>query len=185
MTAGLATFDYDGDGLIDIYFLNGRPLPGREGRQAAPETRSTETWAISSSARSPTRPAWATQASAWESRWPTTTTTAARIIYVSNFGPNVLYHNNGDGTFTDVTAKAGVGRGHKVGAGACFLDMDGDGNLDLYAANYVKFTYEHPATRSFGGYLRYPGPNEFDPQPGNLFRNNGDGTFSDVSVRPA
>ncbi len=103
-------------------------------------------------------------------------------LYVSNFGPNVLYHNNGDGTFTDVTAKAGVGRGHKVGAGACFLDMDGDGNLDLYAANYVKFTYEHPATRSFGGYLRYPGPNEFDPQPGNLFRNNGDGTFSDVSV---
>ena len=52
-------------------------------------------------------------------------------LYLNNFGPNVLYRNNGDGTFTDVTDEAGVENGDRVGAGTCFLDMDGDGDLDL------------------------------------------------------
>ena len=103
-------------------------------------------------------------------------------IYVSNFGPKVLYHNNGDGTFTDVTRQAGVADGDKVGAGACFLDMDGDGDLDLYVANYVDFSYETFKPKIFQGMHIYPGPMDFDPMRHTLFRNNGDGTFTDVSM---
>ena len=72
-------------------------------------------------------------------------------LYVSNYGENILYHNNGDGTFTDVTRKAGVARGHRVGAGACFLDYDNDGHLDLFAANYVKFSEEKPVVLTIRG----------------------------------
>jgi hypothetical protein len=102
-------------------------------------------------------------------------------IYVTNFGPNILFRNNGDGTFQDATSEAGVPSGHKVGAGACFFDMDADGDLDLYSANYVKFSYEKNPRRFVGGFMRYPGPMDFDADPDTLYRNNGDGTFDDVS----
>ncbi len=102
-------------------------------------------------------------------------------LYLSNYGQNILYHNNGDGTFTDVTAKAGVGRGRKVGAGACFLDYDNDGHLDLYAANYIKFSEEKPVVMTMGGQRVYAGPEHYRPETHNLFHNNGDGTFTDVS----
>ena len=105
-------------------------------------------------------------------------------IYVSNFGPNVLYQNNGDGTFSDVTAEAAVACGSKVGAGVCFLDMEGDGDLDLYCANYVRFNYEDDDKRKpllVGGFPQYRSPKEYEPEPDVLFRNNGDGTFADVS----
>ena len=182
VTTGLATFDYDGDGLIDIYFLNGRPLPGTKGDKPARNALYRNLGGFRF--REVTDEAGVADAGFGMGVAVADYDNDGRPdIYVSNFGPNVLYHNNGDGTFSDVTAQAGVGRGQKVGAGTCFLDIDGDGNLDLYAANYVKFSYDRPATRFFGGYLRYPGPNEFDPQPANLFRNNGDGTFTDVSVQ--
>jgi hypothetical protein len=103
-------------------------------------------------------------------------------LYLNNFGPNVLYRNNGDGTFTDVTAQAGVDSGQRVGAGACFLDMDADGDLDLYVANYVKFTHENHVPRTKLGYPIYGSPVDYQPEPDMLFRNNGDGTFTDVSV---
>ncbi len=78
-------------------------------------------------------------------------------LFVSNYGENILYHNNGDGTFTDVTRKAGVARGHRVGAGACFLDYDNDGHLDLFAANYVKFSEEKAGRDSpFAGTASIP-----------------------------
>jgi hypothetical protein len=102
-------------------------------------------------------------------------------LYVSNYGPNVLYHNNGDGTFTDVTATAGVGRGAKVGAGVVFLDIDLDGDLDLYVANYVKFTFENHVVHQVDGYPQYVGPRDYQPESHELFRNNGDGTFTDIS----
>jgi enediyne biosynthesis protein E4 len=103
-------------------------------------------------------------------------------IYVTNYGPNVLYHNNGDGTFTDVTAKAGVGD-PRWSTGAAFLDYNNDGHLDLYVANYLDFKPE--AKRSMvserEGYRYFPGPRDYDAEADTLYRNNGDGTFTDVT----
>jgi hypothetical protein len=103
-------------------------------------------------------------------------------LYVNNYGPNVLYHNNGDGTFRNVTDVAGVERGDTVGAGANFLDVDDDGLLDLFVANYVRFTYENHVTTVVRGAEWYAGPRDFPFQPNRLFRNRGEGTFADVTA---
>ena len=178
---GLALFDYDGDGDVDIYFLNGAPLHG---------TRMDP----------PPRNALYRNDGGWKF---TDVTTEAGVgdtgyglgvcvgdydndghpdIYLNNFGPNVLYRNNGDGTFADVTRQAGVANGDKVGAGACFVDIDGDGDLDLYVSNYIDFTFDKHQTRLVNGHPAYVGPMIYGPVPDTLFRNNGDGTFTDVSV---
>jgi len=102
-------------------------------------------------------------------------------IYVNNFGPNRLYRNNGNGTFRDVTAMAGVGNGNRVGAGTSFLDIDQDGDLDLYVANYLKFSYDTRVDRTSQGYAVYASPLDYKPDPDTLYRNNDDGTFTDVS----
>jgi len=179
--SGLATFDYDGDGKVDILFLNGAPLPG---------SRITP----------PPRNALYRNDGGWKF---TDVTQAAGLgdtsyhlgvcvgdydkdgdqdIYLNNFGPNILYRNNGDGTFTDVTRDAGVAVGNHVGAGACFLDMDGDGDLDLFVANYVGFTFQNHHMSYMSGFPAYVGPLHYPPTANVLFRNNGDGTFTDVSV---
>lgn len=181
VSAGLALFDYDGDGDVDIYFLNGAPLQGTK-YDTVPKNRLYRN----------------------EGNWRfTDVTDQAGVgdtgfglgvaagdydndgdldLYVNNYGPNVLYRNNGDGTFSDVTAQAGVANGHKVGAAANFLDMDNDGDLDLFVANYLDFTYENHLMRTSAGVPKYAGPMDFPPMSNDLFRNNGDGTFTDVSV---
>ena len=83
-------------------------------------------------------------------------------LYVSNFGPNVLYRNNGDGTFSDVTARPGVGRGQKVGAGVAFLDADQDGCLDLFVSNYVVSPLDRPV-------MSQPERRSHLPQPAGLY----------------
>ena len=180
VTAGLATFDYNGDGLIDIYFLNGAPLQGtrfeRPPRNAL--YRNDGEWRFTDVTD---------EAGVGDTGFGLGVAVADydndgdADIYVNNFGPNILYRNNGDGTFTDVTAAARVANGRKVGAGTCFLDADADGDLDLYVANYVKFTYENHVPRSMDGYPQYAGPKDYDPEPDVLYRNEGDGTFTDVS----
>ncbi|MGQ9576191.1 MAG: CRTAC1 family protein [Thermoguttaceae bacterium] len=182
IASGLATFDYDGDGLIDIYFLNGAPLQGTPWEGPPPRN--------------------ALYRNLGGFRFEDVTERAGvgdtgyglgvavgdydndgdPDLYVSNFGPKVLYRNNGDGTFTDVTRQAGVADGDQVGAGASFLDIDGDGDLDLYVANYVDFSYERYVPKYWYGFHIYPGPLDFDPLRDTLFRNNGDGTFTDVSM---
>jgi hypothetical protein len=102
-------------------------------------------------------------------------------LYLNNFGPNVLYRNNGDGTFTDVTAAAGVANGDRVGAGACFLDVERDGDLDLYVANYVRFTYDTHVPKTVDGYRWHVGPRAYPAVPDTLYQNRGDGTFADAS----
>jgi enediyne biosynthesis protein E4 len=101
-------------------------------------------------------------------------------IYVTSFGKNVLYHNNGDGTFTDVTAKAGVAAGGwSVSAG--FFDFDNDGRLDLFVTRYLDWTIE--ASKTCGAERpTYCPPGEFPSISNILYRNRGDGTFEDVSV---
>src|SRR3990172_6092086 len=180
VSAGLALFDYDGDGDVDVYFLNGAPLRGAKVDAAAKNAlyRNEGGWKFSDVSQ---------QAGVADTGYGLGVTVGDYDrdgdpdLYLNNYGPNVLYRNNGDGTFTDVTRKAGVANGHKVGAGAAFLDMDQDGDLDLYVANYVKFTYENHVLRKARGMPIYADPGDYEPWPDTLYRNNGDGTFTDVS----
>ena len=102
-------------------------------------------------------------------------------IYVTNFGKNTLYHNNGNATFTDVTAKAGVAAGG-WSASAGFFDYDNDGNLDLFVTRYLDWTSEKSKTCGRVADPMYCPPGEFPPTTNVLYHNRGDGTFEDVSA---
>jgi enediyne biosynthesis protein E4 len=182
VSAGLALFDYDGDGLVDIYFLNGAPLPGTPQPGSPPRNalyRNEGNWTF----RDVTE-----EAGVGDTGYGLGicvgdyNNNGHPDIYLNNFGPNVLYRNNGDGTFTDVTAEAGVANGDMVGAGACFLDINGNGHLDLFVSNYIDFTFDRHQTRYVSGHPAYVGPMVYGPVADTLFRNNGDGTFTDISV---
>ena len=100
-------------------------------------------------------------------------------LYITNYGRNTLYRNNGDGTFEDVTDEAGVGE-IGFGASAAFADVDHDGDLDIYVANYADLS-------SLSEYVKHTHPDRFPRdipgQPNTLYRNNGDGTFEDITER--
>ncbi|MGB6365559.1 MAG: VCBS repeat-containing protein, partial [Thermoanaerobaculia bacterium] len=99
-------------------------------------------------------------------------------LLVLNYGPNVFYRNNGDGTFADITAEAGLGD-PLWSVSAPWLDYDGDGDLDVYVANYLE--YDAGSFRSFYAAQGYPGPLAYRGQPDHLYRNDGDGSFSEVT----
>ncbi len=107
-------------------------------------------------------------------------------LYITNYGPNILYRNNGDGTFADVTTEAGVGD-PRWSTGATFGDYDNDGNLDLYVPNYLdydlrKLEAAKQNSIQYGQYVPSAlNPVVFDPQDNMLYRNNGNGTFTDVT----
>ncbi len=104
-------------------------------------------------------------------------------IYVNNFGKNELWRNNGDGTFSDVTDKAGVGD-PRLSVSSAFLDYDKDGWLDLYVANYLEFDPEkNRICHAPNGARDYCSPRIYEPQMDRLYRNRGDGTFEDVSIK--
>jgi hypothetical protein len=187
MTAGLATFDYDGDGAIDIYFLNGAPLPGYEVTGDPPQNalyRNLGNWLFEDVT---------IFAGVGDRSYGLGVAVGDynndgfQDIYSSNFGANILYRNNGDGTFTDMTEQAGVATGNnipaesKVGAGVCWLDIEGDGDLDIYCSNYMRFRFEDNVVPVIDGIPRYAGPKDFDPEADILFENAGDGTFRDIS----
>jgi len=100
-------------------------------------------------------------------------------LYVTNYGRNTLYHNNGNGTFEDVTEKAGVGCG-RWSTGAAFVDFDKDGRLDLFVGVYLEFDTKY---RLFYEADVYPGPLAYPAQASVLYHNNGDGTFTDVTAK--
>ena len=108
-------------------------------------------------------------------------------IYVTNYGQNRFYYNNGDGTFTDVTQKAGVGD-ERWGTSCAFLDYDLDGDVDLYVVNYMKFSIAENQRWETRGIRTYCSPTDqiagshFVSEPDILYRNNGDGTFTDVTA---
>jgi len=180
VSAGLALFDYDNDGDIDIYFLNGAPLKGTKVKVAPKNAlyRNDGNWKFTDVTE---------KAGVGDTGYGLGVTVGDYDndgdpdIYLNNYGPNVLYSSNGDGTFTDVTEKAGVGNGHNVGAGTCFLDMDKDGDLDLYVSIYFEYSYEKNVSLTTKGFAVYASPRYYTPLPDYLYRNNGDGTFTDVS----
>jgi hypothetical protein len=181
VAAGLALFDYDGDEDIDIYFLNGAPLQGAV-FDSPPRNalyRNDGNWSFTNvtdrSGLGDTGYGLGVTVGDYDND-------GDADVYLNNYGPNVLYRNNGNGTFTDVTKSARLGNGDKVGAGACFLDMDADGDLDLFVSNYLKFSYAIHVPHSMKGFPQYGSPLDYPAEPDTMYRNNGDGTFSDVSV---
>jgi len=180
VSAGLALFDYDGDGDIDIYFLSGAPLKGTEAeplpRNALYRNEGNWTFTDVTDPAGVGDPGYGLGVTAGDYD-----NDGDPDLYLNNYGPNVLYRNNGDGTFTDVSKEAGVDNGFQVGAGTCFLDMDKDGDLDLYVSIYLDFSYDKHVLTSSRGYPVYANPRFFKPMPDTLYRNNGDGTFTDVS----
>ncbi len=100
-------------------------------------------------------------------------------IYVCNYGANILYKNNGNGTFSNVTKKAGISGLDECSIGAAWFDYDNDGFLDIYVSNYLNFDPEYKYFYAPDG---FPGPMAYDSQPDYLYRNNGDGTFEDVTL---
>ncbi|MDB4777762.1 CRTAC1 family protein [Verrucomicrobia bacterium] len=181
VASGIATFDYDLDGNIDILFLNGAPLPGSP--EDTPSSgnalyRNQGDWKFTDKT---------TDAGLDDRRYHLGVCVGDYNndgfpdVFLSNFGPDILYRNNGDGTFTDVTLTAGVSNGNQVGAGASFLDIDADGHLDLFIANYCDFSIKEHKPRQINGHPAYAGPMMYGPVPDTLYRNNGDGTFTDFS----
>lgn len=183
MGGGVGLFDYDGDGDLDAYLVDGAALPGflseiparnrlyRNGGEASGWSFVDVTEA---SGTGHTGYGMGCAVGDYDNDGDVD-------LYVTNFGPNVLYRNNGDGTFTDVTEAAGVGD-PAWSSSAAFLDYDGDGDLDLYSLNYVQFTLEtNRLCPGPDGRPGYCSPDVYDGAFDVLYRNEGDGTFTDVS----
>ncbi|MBO0719827.1 MAG: CRTAC1 family protein [Blastocatellia bacterium] len=191
MGGGAALFDYNNDGLLDIFLVNSGNLavplaePERFGRSDRRCWNRLYRQNRDGSYSDVTEAAGL--AKAGEGNYGMGAATGDYDndgyvdLYVTSYGNNILYHNNGDGTFTDVTARAGVGAGGwSVSAG--FFDYDGCGRLDLFVTRYLRWDARH--NKVCGGERRtYCPPGEFPPMTNILYRNRGDGTFEDVSQR--
>ncbi len=195
MGAGVALFDYDGDGDLDIYLLQGTMLDPRKSLKQALFPPPRDHWPGHRLFRNEIIPSGKLQF--------TDVTEQSRLgfegygmgvavgdfdndghpdLYVTNVGSNILYRNNGDGTFADVTREAGLDE-VRWPTSAAFLDYDRDGNLDLFVANYVDFTVRgNISCYDKTGAQDYCNPAIYHSLPGRLFRNTGKGKFVDVTV---
>jgi hypothetical protein len=190
--SGVGLIDYDNDGWLDIYLVNGSTFNALDGKETPPHA------ALFHNNHDGTFTDVAAKAGVTNDRWGFGVAIADYDndgwpdIFVSNWGKNRLYHNNHDGTFTDVAEKAGVTLGN-WSAGATWGDYDGDGRLDLFVSGYVHFDRDnlpYPGTKAvslntceFKGVVVMCGPRGLQGEPDHLFHNNGDGTFTDVSVK--
>ena len=194
--SGVALFDFNNDGKLDILVLQGAPL-GTGKQSSLPNEPCTarlyrNDLVVNPDGTRNLRFTDVTEASGLCSRGYGMGVAVGDFnndgcvdVFMTHFGaPNQLFRNNCDGTFTDVTKKAGVaGNGH-WGASATFFDYDRDGFLDLYVANYVDYRIENNQKCYASTSARdYCAPSAYKPVPGILYRNRGDGTFEDVSVK--
>ncbi|QDV27765.1 CRTAC1 family protein [Aureliella helgolandensis] len=180
VVGALALFDFDDDGWIDVYLVNGAALPGTELVEPPKNRlyRNNGDWTFTDVTESAgvgdVGYAMGVVASDYDQDGDTD-------LLVSNYGENVFYINQGDGTFVESTNAVGLACGMRFGAGNAFYDMEGDGDLDLYCASYVDFDFKHHRTRTIAGKVFHVGPNDFPAAKDYVFANNGDGTFSDVT----
>ncbi len=190
--SGVALIDYDNSGWLSIYLVNGSTFDALDGKEEPPHA------ALFRNNHDGTFTDVAAQAGVTNDRWGYGVSVADYDndgwpdIYVGNYGKNRLYHNNHDGTFTDVAEKAGVALGN-WSPGSAWGDYDGDGLLDLYVTGYVHFDRDNlPLSGSkavgyancmYRGAAVNCGPRGLKGEPDHLFHNNGDGTFTDVTVK--
>src|SRR5271163_2510178 len=191
MPGGVALLDYNNDGLLDIFFVNGgritSPMQTPENFDRHDPRYWNRLYRQNKDGSFTDVTEQAGLANAGDGNYGMGVAVGDYDndgypdLFVTNYGKNILYHNNGDGTFTDVTAKAGVaGGGWSVSAG--FFDYDNDGKLDLFVTRYMDWDTKH--SKDCGGnYHTYCPPEEFPATTSILYHNNGDGTFTDVSQR--
>jgi len=187
MLAGVAVFDYDGDGYPDIYFVNGAGMPSliKEGPQFRNRLfrnnhNMTFTDVTDQAGLAGVGYGEGVAVGDYDND-------GHPDLFISNVDKNHLFHNNGNGTFTDVTDKAGVGgasyEGRKMwSTAAAWLDYNNDGKLDLFVSNYCRWdpATEKPCLQN--GAYTFCNPRAYGPLPHTLYRNNGDGTFTDVTA---
>src|SRR3954454_17361012 len=173
-TGGTGFLDFDNDGLLDIFFVAG--APGSQcglyrnlgkGRFENVSTRAGIT----------KLPFYGMGVAAADYD-----NDGYTDLYITGYPSSALYHNNGNGTFTEVTAEAGVANKGEWGASAAWFDYDRDGRLDLFVANYVEFSYSDAKNCEFAGERTYCAQTEYTGSRSRLFHNDGNGTFSDVSA---
>jgi hypothetical protein len=190
MGSGAALFDYDNDGRLDIFLVNGAPLSDPTPKGTIPEKSGAKYWN-----RLYHQKADGTFEDVTERAGLQGTGYGMGVavgdydndgyedLYVTAYGGNKLYHNQGDGTFSDVTAKAGVG-GSGWSSSAAWVDLDGDGYLDLVVLRYLEWDFddiwcgEHKE-----GYRAYCHPDYFKPARPLVYHNNGDGTFTEEAEK--
>jgi hypothetical protein len=191
MPGGVALLDYNNDGLLDIFLVNGGRVSSPMSTPENFDRKNPRYWNRlyrqnkDGSFTDVTEPAGL--ANAGDGNYGMGVAVGDYDndgfpdLYVTSYGKNILYHNNGDGTFTDVTAKAGVAAGGwSVSAG--FFDYDNDGKLDLFVTRYMEWDTKHSKTCG-GEWHTYCPPEEFPATTSVLYHNNGDGTFTDVSQK--
>ena len=177
--SGVVLFDFDNDEDLDLYLINGSDLPRRTS-PIAPTNRlyrndgDTFTDVTGQAAVGDTGYGLGGCVGDYNNDGFTD-------LYVTNDGPNVLYRNNGDGTFTDVTEATGTA-GNQFSSGCAFVDIDADGHLDLYVVNYVQFDPETNPECTRQGIRTYCTPEALQGAADILYRNNGDGTFTDITA---
>ena len=181
MGGGVAFVDFDGDGLQDIFFVNGGETP--RGKSPAPVRNALyhnlgngkfeEVGAKAGVDRIDFYGMGVAAADYDNDGFPD--------LFVTGFPACALFHNNRDGTFTDVTDKSGVKNSEKWAASAAWFDYDGDGYLDLVVANYARFSFDTPKKCEVNGVRSYCEQLAYEGMPLTLYHNNRDGTFTDVS----